>query len=87
MTALPLHESIRSVSSSEELAAFIVALRSDFDENRQDWENVDLPSAFEAMAAWLRDMQRAKNQRSESLATVNPFQLCAQVLYAAKVYE
>ena len=87
MTTLPLHERMRSVTSSAELAGFILALNSDFGANRNDWENADLSSAFEAMAAWLRDMERARNQRGESLATLNPFQLCAQVLYASKVYE
>jgi hypothetical protein len=83
----PIHQQLQSVSSANDLAAFILALRQDLLTRPDEWQNGDMSSAFEAMAAWLCDTERFKSNHGESLADHNPFQLCAETLYASKVYE
>jgi hypothetical protein len=84
----PLHEAMNSVGSAEELAAFILRLCHDFTAHKEEWRNISVPACLESMAAWLRDTGEYRRQtQGESLSSLPPFQLCANVLYAAKVYE
>ncbi|WP_442857041.1 DUF7660 family protein [Arthrobacter sp. YN] len=57
---------------------------------RQDpegWENADLESFLEAMSAWTRDMDGYFMNRGEPVPDVPSWQLFAQMLLAAKIYE
>jgi hypothetical protein len=43
------------VASSHGLAAFVAALRDEHRDDPQAWENNDLASFLEALAAWIED--------------------------------
>ena len=52
---MELHEQIATVSSSQELADFLAALRYTLTTQRHQWENPTLEDYLEAMEAWIRD--------------------------------
>jgi hypothetical protein len=83
-----LHDLLEDITSSEHLATFIDGLRQDFIRHPENWQNIDVKGCLDAMAAWVRDMERAKTHRGElPLASYNAFRLCGELLYAAKNYE
>ncbi|MFI9603775.1 hypothetical protein ACIHCX_28670 [Streptomyces sp. NPDC052043] len=43
------------VDSREDLAAFVRSLRRSYAEDESSWENADLDSFLEALAAWIDD--------------------------------
>ena len=73
--------------SSEEVhdrlsfAKFVRSLRSDLNnpDQRNDWENTDLSSVLEAMAAWATDWTSQPN--------ANPWRHAAEIIEAATIYE
>ncbi len=87
MTEESLDRELRTVADADGLAAFLEALRRDHESNGAAWQNVGVPACLDAMAAWVRDTERARKLRGESLGDENPFRLCAELLHAAKVYE
>jgi hypothetical protein len=78
-------QTIESIQTRQDLASFIVSL------SRQDitaWENQDLPSFLEAMAAWVNDMDGFfRNVQGRSAPDHPSWQLFAQMLLAATAYE
>jgi hypothetical protein len=87
MQQTSLHELIPTVTTAEDLVTFLQRLEADFRNNPDEWQNDKLPTCFEAMAAWVNDMEKVHRRDESSLGNLNPFRLCASVLYAAKVYE
>jgi hypothetical protein len=88
MSVSKLHELLENITTSEQLATFIDELRQDFTRHPDHWQNIDLDQCLDAMAAWVRDMERAKAHRDDlPLASYNAFRLCGELLYAAKNYE
>jgi hypothetical protein len=79
------HETIESIRTRQDLSSFIVSL------SRRDmtaWENQDLPSFLEAMGAWVNDMDGYfRNVQGRSAPDQPSWQLFAQILLAASVYE
>jgi hypothetical protein len=69
------------VHDRESFALFATQLRAEIENpySRVNWENIDLASFLEAMAAWARDVQES--------ADTNPWRHAADVLAAAAVYE
>ena len=59
----------------------------DFRTNSSSWENQDIPSFLEAVAAWTDDMDGFYANQNKSLPSNIPWKVLAQVFYAAKVYE
>ncbi len=62
-------------------ALFATQLRAEIENPslQVNWENIDLASFLEAMAAWARDAQEP--------ADTNPWRHAAGILAAAAVYE
>lgn len=78
---------VDSVSSKEELADFIDALRADLRTDEAEWENPTLEQYLEAMAAWIRVMDRAYENTSRNFPEKPSWKLFADILFAAKIYE
>jgi hypothetical protein len=69
------------VTDAKTFAAFVNQLRAELDDPKrsEEWENTDLPTFLEAMAAWAGDWQKP--------AESNPWRHAANLLVAASIYE
>jgi hypothetical protein len=84
---MTLAEVARTVQTRADLAAFIAQLKADFDANGGDWQNTDLSSFLEAMAAWIEDMNGYYQNAGEKVSELPPWRILADVLIAARMYE
>ena len=60
---MDLDQQLDSVSSRQDLAAFIQSLISDFETDSESWENNHLVSYLDALGGWTQDMLWAKKYR------------------------
>jgi hypothetical protein len=84
---IPLNKKIESIRTKHDFVQFIEALSEDFVKNPHEWENRDLPSFLEAMAAWMNDMEGYYQHTGQNISTLSPWRLFADSLMAAKMYE
>jgi len=82
-----LHDDVECIETREDLARFIEHLKRDYDDTPSAWENGDVPSYLEALAAWAQDMPGYFANRGEDLAAVPPWRLLGMMLLAARSYE
>lgn len=75
------------IKTHEDLAEFIRDLQASLNEESSKWENTDLSSFLEAMAAWLDDMDGYYKNRGEPVPTQPDWKFVAGLLKAASVYE
>lgn len=87
MSDIPVHQNLAGIQTLEDLSQFITQLRTDFLIHSEEWQNTDMSACLEAMAAWISDAEASRRTTGDSLLSLSPLQLCAQILYAAKVYE
>jgi hypothetical protein len=76
-----------AVKTREDLAAFVRILRADLAEHGERWENPDLDRYLDALAAVVEDFDGWFMNRGESVPTEPSWQLVAQLLGAATLYE
>jgi hypothetical protein len=76
-----------AIQTREDLANWIRALVATLDEEASSWENADLASYLEAMAAWLEDMDGYFEGVGEPVPLQPSWKLIGQILAAARVYE
>ncbi|QGP78376.1 DUF7660 family protein [Sphingobium sp. CAP-1] len=72
---------IDAVHDPASFASYILSLRREFDnpDAKEKWENTDLSSYFEAMAAWAVDWKGS--------VQANPWRHAAELIRAATIYE
>ena len=76
------------VSSREEFITHIFQLLDEHDAIGDRWENKDIYTFLQAMAAWLNDCQGYYQNAGEKVNIEQPsWQLFADALSAAAVYE
>lgn len=80
-------EQIDKIRTHEDLSRFILELREDFATNKQNWENQDIASYLNAMAAWVEDAPGYFSNANRAMPQDNCWKLIATVLIAAKMYE
>ncbi len=85
--ARSLDELVQGIQSREDLVAFVRALRVQLQHSPEEWENRDLPSFLEALAAWVADMEGYYQNRGESIPRQPSWKVLGEMLSAAKVYE
>lgn len=82
------YPSIEHIKSKEDLSQFIDELRKTLKDHPEVWENSDLNSFLEAMAAWLRDCDGYfKNVGREIPKSPATWRFVAELLAASKIYE
>ena len=86
MTQTPA-EILDQVSSPEDLAKFIKALKSNLAESPDQWENLTLPHYLEAMSAWLKAASNPHSQAHDALSDGPSWRTFAKILWAASAYE
>ncbi len=81
-----LHAMLGQLQTRDDFVRFVRELRNDLKDHPTEWANRDLAMYFDALAAWVADMDGNFEHKAESPATVD-WKLFAQILLAAKVYE
>ncbi|MGI9822070.1 DUF7660 family protein [Agromyces sp. Marseille-Q5079] len=84
---MDLEALVLNMSSRAELVEFLGGLSASIADEPERWENADLPSFLSAWATWLEDMDGYFLNRGENVPTSPSWQLIAQMLLAARVYE
>ena len=77
---------IKEIGSREDLAKFVEEMSATL-RSGQQWENRDLKSFLEAMAAWIGDMDGYFENQGEVCPKEPSWQTFAQILAASTVYE
>lgn len=76
-----------SVSSKDDLADLIEALKEDLAKNSEEWENPTLDRFLDAMASWVRSMDNYYRNTGQAPVVSPTWSVFADILLAAKVYE
>lgn len=76
-----------NITTRQDLAAFILALRHELEQEPEAWENRTLSDFLEALAGWTEDMDGYFLNRGEEVPQQPTWQTLALMLRAATVYE
>jgi hypothetical protein len=80
-------EKINSINSREDFVSFVYLLSQDFRENPKSWENDDIGTYLEALAAWVEDMDGYYLNNDCPIPEKPDWKHVADMLMAAKIYE
>ncbi len=80
-------EQIDAIQSSADLARFVASLADEIARDPEAWENNDLPSFLEAMAAWIIDLDSYYRNRGQPAPEQPTWKVLADILTAATMYE
>ena len=78
---------VRSINLRDDLIAFIRNLLSDLKTRSGSWENSQLDSYLESLAAWTEDMGSHAQNRGEPVPDEPSWRLFGEMLMAATMYE
>ena len=84
---MSLDDLARTINSREDLVLFLRALKQDFETNPNAWENINISSYLDAIAAWIEDMDGLYRNQGEEIPTYPTWKLIGAILFAAKFYE
>lgn len=84
---MELHEKVGAVTTKEDLATFVAALKNDLIANKDDWENPDLERFLDAMSAWIFSMDTAHKNLGKETPVQPTWRVFADILLAGKIYE
>ncbi len=82
-----LAEQVKIVRTREDFIAFLTELCKDYRENGKSWENDNLGSFLEALAAWTADMDGYYVNKGKPVPKTPEWKTLAEMLVAAKFYE
>ncbi len=82
-----LKEKIKSIKTRQHLAEFIIMLLNDYKENKDLWENIDIPTFLEAMSGWVEDMHGYYKNKDLPFSEDQPWKMFAEILYSATYYD
>lgn len=75
------------ITTRQEFLTFLELLREDFREHSSEWENPTLPRYLEALQAWTADMDGYYRNMGQPIPENVSWQVFADILRAARVYE
>jgi len=75
------------INSREDFVAFVYELSKSFRENPESWQNGNLGSYLEALAAWVEDMDGYYLNHGLAVPEKPDWSNVADMLLAAKIYE
>lgn len=76
-----------AIRTREELAAWVKNLSEEFRANPNSWDNNNLESFLDAMAAWIEDMDGYYLNHKQPVPTTPEWKTLALILAAARYYE
>ncbi|MDR1714980.1 MAG: hypothetical protein LBS20_03975 [Prevotella sp.] len=84
---MDLAKEVAKVKDKQDFVDFIEILIKDLKENSNEWENKSLESFLEAMANWIEDMEGYYHNNNLPIPENINWNVFANVLIAAKMYE
>jgi hypothetical protein len=84
---MDLDQQLKSISSRQDLVAFIQSLISDYERDSESWENNDLVAYLDALGGWTQDMGGLFHNRGEEVPEQPSWRLIGMMLFAGKYYE
>ncbi len=84
---MKLYERAQIVETREEFVEFTRAFYDDYRRGGKDWENTDLESFFEALAACADDMCGYYENRGEPVPTQPTWKTFVNLLMCARIYD
>lgn len=82
-----LTQQLNSISSRQDLAAFIQSLISDYESDSESWENKNLVAYLDALSGWTQDMDGLFHNFGREVPEQPSWNLIGEMLLAAKYYE
>jgi hypothetical protein len=71
-----------------EFIEFLKEFKADFDQNKENWENVNLSDFLESMIAYTNDIQGFYDNMKMNIDSDNPtWENFSQILKGASIYE
>ncbi|WP_444921819.1 hypothetical protein ACJJID_05465 [Microbulbifer sp. CnH-101-G] len=87
MNKLNLLENLNQIKTRDDFSKFVLDILNDYKNNSSSWENADLASFLEAIAAWADDMDGFYANQGEEIPENIHWKVFAEILYAARMYE
>lgn len=84
---MDLKKKVDTVTSRDDFAAFVDALRNDLNMHPDDWENPTLDRFLEALSAWVRDSEGYYKGNNLPAPESPSWKNFAEMMLAAKYYE
>jgi len=78
---------IEKVKTKEDFTDFLKALSKDFDENENQWENINIRDYLESIAAWIKDWDDRPLSLGRPIPKDMDWQMIAFMFAAGKYYE
>ncbi len=76
------------ITTREQFAQFLEELKTDLENNPQEWENRNLPDFLEAMSRYVMDIQQYYINTKQNINADQPdWGVFADIFRGAKVYE
>jgi hypothetical protein len=79
-------EGVREFKTKEDFVSFIHELSKDYHDDSDRWENIDIESYLEALAAWVSSMEGYYKYFNLKIPEKSNWQLMADMLDAARFY-
>ena len=76
-----------AIQTREDFVAFVRQLSHDYEKNPEQWENDNLGTYLEALAAWVDDMDGYYQFHGEPMPTQPDWAMLGHILLAATIYE
>ena len=80
-------EKIRPIKTRGDFVFFVYQLSKDYRENSESWQNQDIGTFLEALAAWVEDMDGYCLHQRPPLTDKPDWRNVADMLLAAKRYQ
>ena len=80
-------EDIRKIKTKKDFVIFVRELSEDFFNNKESWQNKDVGTFLEALAAWTDDMEGYYLNQGFPMPEKPEWEMIANMLNAAKFYE
>jgi len=84
---MALVDQVNSIRSREDFVSFVYALRKDFKDNPQDWENKNLGTFLEALASWVGSMDGFYKNQGRTPPSQLDWKILGDIFMAARIYE
>ena len=78
---------IEKISCKQDFILFVEMLTQDFKENSENWENNNLGLYLEGISSWTDDMEGYYENNKIDITKLNQWQIFANILVAASIYE
>ena len=87
MTAVDWHDRVNSIQDRGGFVSLVRDLVCELKDRPSAWENQDLATYLDALAAWVEDMDGYFQHKGEHGPEQPSWKLLGQILVAARVYE